>query len=164
MLEAEQLRELVIYNPDTGAMVWRKPPRRGIAAGSPVGNISPGHPYRQCSIRGIRTYVHRLAWLYVYGQWPVGLVDHINRDPTDNRIANLRVVDHVTNAQNIDRAFRGRRAGTMLGAYLDARDGRWSSAIRVDGRKVNLGRFATEQEAHAAYIAAKRQLHVGCTI
>src|SRR5687768_770720 len=93
MLTAEKLRELMDYNPDTGVFLYRK--RRGRrSAGLEAGSIVKG--YRLISL-GKQYSAHRLAWLYVYGEWPAGDLDHINCVRDDNRIANLR---EATDSQN----------------------------------------------------------------
>lgn len=53
--------------------------------------------------------------------------------------------------------------GRLLGAFKSA-GGRWRGQIVLNGKSKHLGCFATEEEAHEAYLAAKRQIHIGCTI
>ena len=92
------LRTMFSYDPETGAFTrnfkWgKKPP------GSPVGGVSK-YGYQQISVEG-RTYTaQRLAWYYVYGDWPKGDIDHINRNKLDNRVANLRVLSRSENLKN----------------------------------------------------------------
>lgn len=105
--------------------------------------------------------LHRLIWVYAYGQEPEGVIDHINGVKTDNRLANLRDVPQRVNMQNQTRAHRQSSTG-VLGVFPAGR--RFISKISVDGLQRELGRFDTTAEAHAAYIAAKRQLHQGNTL
>lgn len=109
---------------------------------------------------------HRLAWLYVHGEWPKGDVDHIDGNPLNNAIANLRDVSRSVNMQNQRRARADSKTG-LLGVYrrTDNRTKPYRAAIvPKNGKRVNLGNFASAEAAHAAYLAAKRQLHEGCTL
>lgn len=96
-------------------------------------------------------YIHRL----VAGAGPRERVDHINRNPLDNRASNLRIATGSQNGAN--RIADQRRAGTSSrhkGVYWDTSRSRWHAGIHVNGRSYSLGRFATEDEAARAYNAA----------
>lgn len=149
MLTVERLREVLSYDAETGHFSIGERPRRD--------------GYVVVRIDGARYLAHRLAWLYVTGEWPSGLIDHIDRDRANNRITNLRDVSQSVNQQNIVSAKRNSRSG-LLGAALCKQTGRWAARIRIHGVKVHLGRFDTAELAHAAYIAAKRQFHEGNTL
>ena len=90
--------DLVTYCPTTGVFRWRK---NGAVAGASKSG------YRRLCILGFTFMTHRLAWLVSHGEWPLGVVDHINRDRSDNRIANLRDVSPTENARNKLRKVRG---------------------------------------------------------
>jgi len=111
---------------------------------------------------------HRLAWLYVHGVMPKKNIDHINGVKTDNRIENLRDVAQSVNLQNLQRARKNRKSSRLLGVSHSNRGTclarPYRARIVVDGRELSLGTFATEQEAHQAYLAAKRIHHEGCVI
>lgn len=158
MLTAERLRELLIYDAQTGLFTRRITNRRWLA-GQVAGSIDVnGHIL--INVDRVQYRAHRLAWLYTHGRWPANDIDHMNGVRTDNRLENLRDVTRQVNLQN-------RRTSTakskLLGAHQHV-DGRWKSAIRHNGRQVHLGYFDTPEEAHLAYIHAKRRLHEGCTI
>ena len=144
------LLENLRYDPAAGHFVWteKRGPR---AAGSIAGGVS-GNGYWQVRIGGRLYYAHRLAWLAVHGEFPNGELDHINGDPLDNRIENLRVATRAQNQRNtrghIDSASR------LKGAYYDKRKRRWYSCLRVDGRNRFLGYHQSPSEAHAAHAAA----------
>jgi hypothetical protein len=82
------------YCPDTGVFRWRGGPRKGAQAGT----VKDG--YIVINIEGVPVKAHRAAWAVTHGKWPEGVVDHINRDRADNRIANLRDVSGLENARN----------------------------------------------------------------
>jgi hypothetical protein len=158
-LTAARLRELMHYDPATG--VFTSNTRRGIAdKGSPIrGMISNG--YSRIGIAGIRYAAHRLAWLYVHGEWPKQDIDHINGDKLDNRISNLRDVSTRTNTENRRTAMSNNKS-KLLGVRKMGK--KWAAHIGTNGRTRYLGSFLTPEEAHAAYLVAKRELHAGCTI
>lgn len=155
MLTAERLREVLHYNPLTGVFTWlvqRKRARRGAVAGTPN-----GQGYRKIRIDGRPYRAARLAWFYVHGRWPVNKIDHINTIRDDDRLCNLREATDNQSAQNQKR----HRDSThdLKGVYWSSRELKWWAKISVDGRCIRLGRFATAEEAHAAYCAAARQYH-----
>lgn len=87
-LTHERLREVVHYDPRTGSMVWRRTTRAKIKAGAPVGAVD-GQGYLRVVIDGEILPGQRLAWFYVHGEWPTGLIRFANKNKTDLRIANL---------------------------------------------------------------------------
>jgi hypothetical protein len=107
---------------------------------------------------------HRLAWIYAYGNWPDGDIDHINGSRDDNRLSNLRCVDRRTNSQNQRKATKQNKTSGMLGVCFDADRKCWSAWIKYGGKNHRIGRFQTVESASAAYLEAKRRLHAGCTI
>lgn len=156
-LTAERLREVLDYNPETGVFTWRVSNGKRAVAGQLAGGISR-NGYVRISIDDARHYAHRLAWLYVHGVWPKGQIDHINGAKTDNRIANLREATNAQNGQNRRTARADSQSG-LIGVYLHPISGRWGAEIVRDGQKHSLGYFDTPEAAHAAYLAAKRELH-----
>lgn len=160
MLTAERLRELLDFDATTGLFSWRNW-KAGVRRGRPAGCLCKR---RNCVIIGIdrKIYLaHRLAWLWVHGQWPCEHIDHINGNSADNRLANLRDVPRAINMQNRRKPARHNKSG-LLGVY--EHDGRWRAEVRLNGKSINIGSFGSKEEAHAAYLTAKRQLHPGCTI
>jgi hypothetical protein len=141
-LDAARLRSLLDYDPATGVFRWR-PGRRGVRNGGVAGS-SNGRKI-QIRIDDRAHLAHRLAWLYVHGEWPVEL-DHANGDGFDNRLANLRPATRQENQRN-------RRA---KGCYYRPDRDRWVAMIYDGRRSVFLGYHDTEQEARATYEAAAR--------
>ena len=157
-----RLRELFDYDPDRGVLI-AKVARRDIAVGDPVmGTNSLG--YRQISVDGKQYQAHRLIWLWVTGEWPSQNIDHRDGDRSNNRWNNLRDVCQRVNTEN-QRTARSTNVSTgLLGAHRRNDTGRFTSRIKHKGKSLCLGQFNSAEEAHAAYVIAKRILHVGCTI
>lgn len=142
-LDAEVVRAAFSYDPDTGLMTSRIACRQR-QPGSQFGQLND-NGYLRGSFQDRLFYVQRLIWLYVYGQWPKGDVDHINGVKTDNRLCNLRDVDRATNALN--RHISGGMAG-ILGAQ--ASGGRFQCFVKYKGTRLYMGRFKTPEEAGEA--------------
>lgn len=90
--------------------------------------------YRVIRIKSRQYFAHRLAWLYVYGEFPQHLLDHINGDTKDNSITNLRCVDYRGNASNKKR----HRDGSPVGVYWAKRDKKWKTEMYMDGKHYTL--------------------------
>jgi hypothetical protein len=168
LLAVEVLKSNVLYDPATGIFTRIKNhPKRKYIAGSVTGVPRPDG-YVQIMIDGKIFLAHRLAWLYVHGVMPEHYVDHINGIKNDNRIENLRDVKQSVNLQNQKRAKRNRVSSSMLGVSFNnkgkSKDRPYRARIVVDHKEIHLGTFSQEQEAHDAYLVAKRQYHEGCTI
>lgn len=156
-LTVERCRELLRYDESVGIFTWRIDRNSGIKAGDRAGYIARRHGYRLINLDDSPYLEHRLAWYYVHGIWP-GHIDHIDGNPANNRIANLRVVSRAVNNQNRARPSHHNTSG-FLGVHRH-RD-KFQAKIKVDGKYRYLGTFATPQEAYAVYVAAKRRVHAG---
>jgi hypothetical protein len=149
---AKQLREIVSYDPTTGVFIWRK------STGSVWKGSIAGCLKNNGYIRIGRFYLaHRLAWLYVHGEWPIGEIDHINGVKHDNRIANLRVVSPAENRQNTAFAQRNSKTGAL--GTRRTRNGKYTAQIQVKSIIHHLGTFRTLSEAKDAYQFAKERFH-----
>ena len=98
MLTQEQLRELVTYHPESGLFTWKTSLRSDLVGKLAGSRNTKG--YIHIYVLGQRYKAHRLAFLYMTGQWPEDEVDHINRVRDDNRWINLRESDHLSNSRN----------------------------------------------------------------
>lgn len=150
----DQLAQGLRYEPDTGLLFWKED-RGPVKAGTRAGCLK-ARGYIRVKFHGRLIAAHRIAFALTHGRWP-SIVDHINRNPSDNRAANLRETTPVGNGQN--RSASQRPSGRLYGTYYKARNRRWCAQIRFDGKERHLGLFDTEQAAHAAYMAAKRAMH-----
>jgi hypothetical protein len=162
-LGAERLRELLDYDPLTGVFTWRvRLSNRAPVGSSPRRKAITG--YMRVRVGGRLYLAHRLAWLHVHGKWPDDEIDHINGDRADNRIANLRDVNSRQNKENRRAAQSNNKSCGLLGATWRKNERKWAGQITVRGRISHLGYFDSAEEAHAAYIAAKRVHHEGNTL
>jgi hypothetical protein len=134
------------YNPKTGEI-------KGVRGKVITSKDNRG--YIQCSlkinkkVKHIRS--HRLGWYLYYGKLPNKYIDHIDGNPANNKIDNLR---DVTNQQN---SFNQTKA---KGYYWNSRDKKFQAQIRLNLKTINLGLFSTKEEARAAYLKAKEKYHV----
>lgn len=163
-LSQSTLVSVIDYNPETGAMVWRR--RNAVLFGGDAGRCAgwntryAGRPALQCadsegyrhgSVLGCHVKAHRAAWIIVYGREPE-TIDHINHNKADNRIANLRDVANKENQRN--QPVRRDNSSGATGVSLDK--GRWRARIYVAGVERLLGYFSTFEEAAAARELAAR--------
>lgn len=150
----ERVREALQYDAETGAFTrWMKCSH----AYKQAGGYSKSTGYNYVALDGITYPAARLAWIYVNGPVPLGMiVDHVSRDRADDRISNLRLATISQNGANCSRHADG--AAGLKGVHLHKESGRWRAQIMASGKRVHLGLFRTAEQAHAAYIAAAREL------
>lgn len=163
MSEIDEIRRLLTYDQSTGLFRWRGSPSNFVKAGRAAGSLTD-RGYLRVMLKGKSYLAHRLAWLIVHGEWPRGEIDHINGVRVDNRMSNLRAVSRNENSQNLHKAPSNNKSSGLLGASFVKQCGRWVARIRVDGKRIHLGHFATAEQAHQAYLDAKRRLHPACSI
>lgn len=154
--DQKTLKELMDYDPHTGDFTWRV--RRGgyVVPGAIAGNKHHSG-YIHIQVFGKCYNAHRLAWLYVYGEWPDDEIDHVNGNPSDNRILNLRSVSHHENAQNRKLASHNTSGRTGVAWRKDTN--KWRAYISINGQRVQLGSFTNIEDAHNAYLNAKQVFH-----
>ena len=160
MTRAERFAQKLSYDPDTGHLVWKEKPSRGVKVGTRAGGIRP-EGYIRLRLQGQNEYAHRIAWVIMTGESPPPQIDHRNSIKSDNRWTNLRAATPALNRENVREARKDSSSG-LLGA-MPNKSG-FMARIRVRGSIHYLGTFKTAAEAHNVYINAKRKLHDGCTI
>ncbi len=161
-IAAGRVREVFSYSPGTGELLWNIDMGSRARAGSVAGYRSV-RGYVLTKVDGHLYMNHRLIWLLVTGSWPEEQIDHLDGDRANNRWENLREASGEVNQQNRRRANRNNTTG-VLGVHFRKDKKSYSAQILVGGALKRLGCFVTLEEAHAAYVTAKRQHHAGCTI
>jgi len=154
MLTARRLQELLSYDPGTGLFTWKVTFSRA-KLGKVAGSFD-SDGYHKIQIDGRVYRGHRLAWLYMTGEWPESEIDHRDLDRSNNRWDNLRPATHSQNQMNT----RPRGVSGIKGVRWHGRDRVFRATIWLNGRAVQLGAFATAEAAAAAYAVAARQ-HFG---
>jgi hypothetical protein len=161
MVTQEVLKDYLSYDSLTGVFEWIKS-YRNQKIGKKVGSYDKDG-YLQIKLQRKIYRSHRLAWLYVYGKFPDGQIDHIDGVRDNNAIANLREVTFAGNSQNQRISHKDSSFG-MLGIDYNKSKNRFRARIQTNGKRITLGGFATAEEAFEAYKEAKRKFHKTCVI
>lgn len=157
MLTRELLVTRLRYEPDTG--LFYKIPSKGRPARNGPYMAKTTGGYILIRVNGVAYYAHRLAFLYMTGRMPSNLVDHINGKRDDNRFNNLREASDSQNNHN--RRAKNSNSSSLLGTTWCKTNKKWKAQITVNRTNRHLGLFKTEQEAHVAYLKAKKIFHAG---
>lgn len=156
MITQERLKEICTYDPETGDFVGIVDRGRKYKAGMPFGKLDKDG-YLQITIDARCYRVHRLAWLYIYGFHPPGMIDHKNTDKLDNRIDNLRIATASENACNISARVISKSG--VKGVVYNKANRNWVAKVKHLGEVVLYGIFQTIEEAEIAAISARAKHH-----
>jgi hypothetical protein len=166
----ELLQTLLQYDPETGALHWRKRSLEMFAncplrpahevrdrwntknAGRAALTAPTHNGYMFGTLLGKSVRAHHVIWAMMTGKWPTAQIDHINGVRTDNRWCNLRQVQQLDNSRNM--GLPSDNTSGRVGVSR-ARRGRWQAYINRDRKRINLGEFGTFEEAVAAREAAE---------
>jgi HNH endonuclease len=170
-MDRQFLIEALDYNPETGLFTWKARPRHhfncdrgmwqwnGKYPGTPAGTKqkpNKNYDYERIKIHILgRTYpAHRVAWIITYGDIPDGMyIDHIDGDPKNNSISNLRLVTHSQNHRN-----RSMPPSNTSGAVgVRQANGKWTARVKILGKEIYLGRFETFEQAVEARRKASQE-------
>ena len=171
----EELRQLLRYEPETGKLYWKERPAEMFNAGNTSREarcstwnkrysgkeaLIERHPegYLRGRVMNKVVYAHRVAWAICKGRWPDELIDHINGDKSDNRIDNLRPASPAENARNSLKVSPTR--SKLKGVHFHKSTGKWMAQITVNRKKIYLGVYGSEIDAHNAYRKAAKEMHV----
>ena len=127
-------------------------------AGAIAGTLT-NRGYRQLKIEQRFYSAGPLAFIWMTGRWPTKVIDHANCIKDDNRWSNLRAATRSQNAAN-GHIRKNKLYSNLKGVTWSKRDQMFRATIKVNYRLINLGRFDTQEKAHAAYVAAARR-HFG---
>ncbi len=158
-MDLQFLKSKLEYDPLTGLLKWCSPKPNQKQGWFPGTKYTNKYAYSRYKV-GInyREYdVHRLAWFYMTGNFPQGVIDHIDGNPLNNVFSNLRDVTRKQNSRNMKRAHKDNKTG-YLGVHNPRNRGRYKASL-WDNREINLGYYNTPEEAHAAYLKAKETYH-----
>ena len=165
---AEELRELLDYDPETGKLTWKPRSPGKFTRPRAVRRFNQRFAGREALTAPIRgglqmgtiltktVYAHRVAFAIHHGRWPKGEVLHRDGDRRNNRANNL--VEASTSVANILKAPSRSNTAGATGIHFIARLGKWSAHIRMARKQHRLGCFDTRGEAIAARQAAEERL------
>lgn len=163
-LEADYVRSIVKYMPDTGDVFWAVDHKYKNLRGKKVGFLhktNNRYSALRCTIRGRQYMLHRIIWLYMTGESPCGEIDHINHNPLDNKFSNLRLVSRAVNNRNAKK--RVDNTTGVTGVYKDRN--RWGVYIGAGGagKSVYIGSYKDFEEAVSARLTAQDHYGYGDT-
>jgi len=167
-LTFDYVTSILKYDPQTGYLIWKKrpidhfPDARAFKiwntrwANKPAGNKTK-HKGIQIRINKKNYIAHRIVWLLAYESYPIDDIDHIDNNPNNNRLSNLRLASKSENQWNT-RKHKNNTSG-FKGVYFDRRSNRWVSKIMINNKNVYLGSFKSADDAHNAYKKASLSMH-----
>ena len=156
MVDIELARSLLSYDAESGLFHW-KVDRGGRTKAGAIAGSADSKGYIQIRLGEKMVLAHRLAWAFVFGDWPAGHLDHKDRNPKNNAVENLRLCTRVQNHQNT--GVRADSTSGVTGVSWVKRNKKWLAYINHDGRRHRLGLYESKESAIAARLEAKRSLH-----
>lgn len=148
MLTQNEVKRVFNYHPDTGKLTWKISVGVKIWAGKTAGHLRENRI--RVRYKAKNYYAHRLIWLYVHGEWPAGVVDHIDHDTLNNKISNLRVVDTAASCRNKSIQYNNK---TGISGVRKT----YSATIGVASKTIHLGNFKSFFEACCARKSAEQK-------
>ena len=156
MITQKQLKQLLHYDPTTGVFRWRVSRSNGVKIGD-IAGWNGGKGYACLSVGGKIYKAHRLAWLYMTGNWPAEEIDHIDCCRNNNKFSNLR---EATRSQNrCNSKIHPSNTSGYKGVSWHTRYNKWIAHIKINNKKIYLGYFLSAEAAHYAYVAASKAYH-----
>jgi hypothetical protein len=157
IITQQRLQELLSYDPEMGLFINLTQRSNRIKTGSVAGHKRQDG-YIKIMLDGKLYLAHRLAWLYIYGEFPKKGLDHVDENPSNNRISNLRLATHQENSHNQSSPRTDNTSG-FRGVSWSKRHQKWTARIKLNEKYKNLGYFNTAEQASEAHLKAKRENH-----
>lgn len=162
-----RLREMLEYSPESGKLIWKVRPRHHFDSdrdfkswNSRFSGKEPRYKgddgYLRINILGFPYLGHRIIWAIYYGYWPE-FIDHIDNNPSNNSISNLRECTHIMNCYN--RHHNKNNKSGYKGVSWHSGSMKWRAVIMHNRKQIRLGYFDNPKDAHKAYVEASRELH-----
>jgi hypothetical protein len=152
-LTKEYLKSILDYNQDTGIFTWKVNKSQRTKVGNVAGWLHDG--YKKIEINNKKYNAHRLAWLYVYGEMPKNLIDHIDNDRSNNKISNLRQSTHQTNSENYKTPKTNKSGVKNVCWYKNSN--KWVVSMSVKKTKKTIGYFDDIELAELVAIEARNK-------
>jgi hypothetical protein len=155
-LTQKRLKDLLHYDPDTGIFICKEYRGPNAQTGDIAGCVNK-QGYGQIQIDCKQYKAHRLAWLYMKGYFPKNInIDHLDRDKTNNKFSNLRLVSQQCNVRNCGN-LKNNTSG-VKGVHWDNRVGKWRATIVVLNKTKDLGYYNGFSNAVCARLMAEQCL------
>lgn len=143
------IREVLSYKPDEGVFIWLCDRKGGGARVGAIAGSRRPDGYVSIVVDQVKHYAHRLAWMFEVGSIPSWMeIDHIDHNPSNNRISNLRLVTKSENRHN--RARDSRNKSGVNGVYWAPHAKAWSVQVRHDRKTKHIGYFKSLEDATRA--------------
>lgn len=155
-LTQERLMYLFNYDAETGVFTRKVRTSKANHVGDVAGCVRP-NGYRGITVDGVSYLAHRLAWLYVHGEFPRLFMDHVNRNRDDNRISNLREATLSENSMN--RGMQSNNTSGAKGVIWVEKEKRWHAECGVGNRKKVCKTFANYEDALSYVLNAREYFH-----
>lgn len=152
----EDLKRHFDCDPDAGTVLWKKPTHHLIKAGDVAGTVEK-RGYRIIHFKKKAIKAHRLIWAFSHGYFPDGEIDHIDGNPSNNKISNLRVVDRSKNQMN--QGLQKNNKSGIKGVHFCNGKGKWVAKINCDKNRLHLGCFDSIEEAAEKRFEAEKVFH-----
>lgn len=153
-ISAEQIREVLDYDPLTGVFKWRINKAIRSRAGNIAGTVRKDGR-RQICIDGTIYPSASLAWCYMTGNYPTNLIDHKDHNPSNDAFDNLREATYQQN--NFNKSYVKNKTG-FRGVHWNPQLSKWGAVIHVDGKSYHLGTFTCPEDASLAYEKAAKEI------
>jgi hypothetical protein len=150
----KELHSILDYNEITGIFTWKMQVSNKIKVGNTAGILDRG--YIRIGIGGKIYYAHRLAWLYVYGEWPELLIDHIDGNKSNNAIDNLREATKSQNMQNRGVQKNNKSCTKIPGVSYDTKNNKYQVYLHINNCSKFFGYFSSIKDAEEECIKQRR--------